>query len=86
MKKRGFSQLNSLKETIQLNYSSKEASQPANELEYQEMLRTAMQMQKTVDSMLKQCKQHSDQMPERYYSYEEDSYSGGNTEILRLEI
>jgi hypothetical protein len=38
-------------------------TEPANELQYQEMLRTASQMQKNLDALLKQCKQHSDQMP-----------------------
>jgi hypothetical protein len=70
--KRGYSQLNSSKEKTQENYSIMEKSELANELEYQEMLRTASQMQKSLDTLLKQCKQYSDQMPKPHYSFEEE--------------
>jgi hypothetical protein len=60
------------------SYSSKETteenqkSEPANELDYQEMLRTAAQMQKNLDKLLKQCKQRSDQMPKPHHTFEEE--------------
>lgn len=70
--KRSYSQLNSSKETTQENNSIMEKSEPANESEYQELLRTASQMQKNLDALLKQCKQHSDQMSKPHYSFEEE--------------
>jgi len=70
--KRSYSQMNSSKETTQENNSIMEKSEPANELEYQELLRTASQMQKNLNALLKQCKQHSDQMPKPHYSFEEE--------------
>jgi hypothetical protein len=70
--KRGYSQLNSSKETTQENYSI-EKSEPANDkLDYQELLRNAAQTQKNLEALLKQCKQHSDQMPKPHYSLEEE--------------
>ena len=44
--KRDYSQLNSLKETTQENYSIMKESEQANELEYHELLRNVAQMQK----------------------------------------
>jgi hypothetical protein len=70
--KRDYSQLNSLKETTQENYSIMKESEQANELEYHELLRNVAQMQKNLDALLKQCKQHSDQMPKPHYSFEEE--------------
>ena len=71
--KRGYSQLNSLMETTQLNYSLMDTPLlPVNELEHQSMLRTALQMQKTADLIIKQCKQQSDQMLTPQFSYKEE--------------
>ena len=55
------------------NELQNQETEPANELQFQEMLRTVSQMQKKMDALLKQCKQHSDQMPKPHYSFEEET-------------
>lgn len=64
----------SSKETTEpANELQNQETEPANELEYQELLRNVSQMQKKLDALLKQRKQHSDQMPKPHYSFEEET-------------
>jgi len=55
------------------NELQNQETEPANELQFQEMLRNVSQMQKKLDALLKQRKQHSDQMPKPHYSFEEET-------------